>query len=149
MKHQLITTLILPAMLASTAAIADNIPDGSPVAPAGSTKSIFISDPFEAGFGKDPFYPRTERFLKKKVEVEDDHVLRVKFPELFLRGVSSADGRKLAIINTYTMAEGEESSFKGADGKAVKVKCVLIKDKSVIVSALGETKEITLRAAVQ
>ena len=149
MKHPSFIALALPLLLTAVAADANNISDGSPVAPAGAPKSSFVSDHFEAGFGKDPFFPKTDRFQKKKVEFEEDLTPKIKFPEISLRGISSTDGRKLAIINNYTLGEGEEFALKGSDGKAVKVKCVTIKEKSVLVSAHGETKEISLRAAVQ
>lgn len=149
MKHQFLVALALPLLAVSVASNANNISDGSPVAPAGSPKSFFLSEPFEAGFGKDPFFPKTDRFLKKKVEALDDAPLKVTFPDVSLRGISFTDGKKLAILNNNTLGEGEEFSLKGSDGKAVKVKCVTIKEKSVFVSAHGETKEIFLRAALQ
>lgn len=150
MKHQFLVALALPLLAVSVASNANNISDGSSVTPAGSPKSFFVSDPFEAGFGKDPFFPKTERFQKKKVEVEEDLTPKSRLPDnISLKGISSVDGRKLAIINNYTLGEGEEFSLKGPDGKAVKVKCVTIKEKSVLVSSQGETKEISLRAALQ
>lgn len=149
MKHQFLVALALPLLAVSVASNANNISDGSPIAPAGSAKSFFVSEPFEAGFGKDPFFPKTDRFQKKKVEAPDEGPPKVTFPDVSLRGISFTDGKKLAILNNSTVGEGEEFSLKGTDSKAVKVKCVTIKEKSVLVSAHGETKEIFLRAALQ
>jgi len=53
--------------------------------------------------------------------------------------------KRLAIINNYTLATGEEFSLRyGA--QVVKVKLVEVKEASAVVSANGATKELTLRA---
>lgn len=150
MKHQFLVALALPLLITSVASQANTISDGSPVAPAGAPKSFFVSDPFETGFAKDPFFPKTERFQKKKAEIEENPTPKSKIPDnISLRGLSSSDGKKLAIINNYTLGEGEEFTLKGTDGKPVKIKCVTIKEKSVLVSSQDETREIALRAALQ
>jgi hypothetical protein len=65
-----------------------------------------------------------------------------------LRGISVTDGQKLAIINTYTVGEGEEFTLKYRS-QVLKIKCIEIKEKSVIIDSGGATKEIFLRQAVQ
>ena len=62
-----------------------------------------------------------------------------------LKGISAFQGRKLAIINNYTVGEGEEFVLK-TRGQPIQIKCVEIKDKSAVVSVNGATKEIPLRA---
>jgi len=114
-------------------------------APANGLKSVFNDDP---SFGKDPFFPKSPR--RKFVPKTPDE----KPPEptvsdlLMLRGISVVEGRKLAIINNYTVGEGEEFSLK-FNGHTVKGQCVEIKEKSVIINSGGATKEIFLRTAVQ
>jgi hypothetical protein len=61
-----------------------------------------------------------------------------------LKGISTFQGKKLAIINNYPVAEGEEFSLK-TGGPLLRIKCVEIKEKSVVVSVGGATKEIQLR----
>jgi hypothetical protein len=153
MKH--VVTFVVSVVAGSillalaTVARAATIPDGSPVSPVGSPRSTFISDAFEPGFGRDPFFPKTQRFVKKAPKEEEDRPpVEQLFPEITLRGISLEQGRKLAILNNTTLGEGEELTLK-FNGKLVKAKCVEIKEKSVLVAANGTTKEILLRAALQ
>jgi hypothetical protein len=117
----------------------------SPTAPPGAPKSVFNDDP---SFGKDPFFPKSPR--RKFVPKSPDE----KPPEptvsdsIALRGISFVDGKRLAIINTATVGEGEEFSIK-VNGQVLKGQCVEIKEKSVIINSGGATKEIFLRSAVQ
>ncbi len=125
--------------------VADNISDGSPVAPPGAPRSAFVSLPGEDGFGKDPFYPRSNRTDKKPLEVEKLVPAIASVPvEVVLRGISFGAGRKLAIINNYTVAEGEDFTLR-IDGKLIKGQCVEIKEKSAVIKVNGVTKEIPLR----
>lgn len=115
------------------------------IAPPGAPKSEFIDDP---SVGKDPFFPKSPR--RKFVPKAPDE----KPPDptvsdsITLRGISSVDGKKLAIINTSTVGEGEEFSIK-VNGQVLKGQCIEIKEKSVIINSGGATKEIFLRSAVQ
>ena len=116
-----------------------------PIAQASGLKSVFTDDP---SFGKDPFFPKSPRrkFVPKS---SDEKPPDPTVPEFIkLQGYSFSDGKKLAIINGYTLGEGEEFSLK-FNGQALKIQCVEIKDKSVIINSGGATKEIFLRQAVQ
>ena len=111
-------------------------------------QSTFVSDPT---FGKDPFFPNSKRRLglpapRATVSVVPD-VNPTGEPQwdlLNLRGISLAATRKLAMINHYTFAEGEEMDVKVAN-QVVKVRCVSIKERSVVISVKGRTREIKLR----
>lgn len=129
--------------------VADHIADGSPVAPPGAPRSVFISFPGEDGFGKDPFYPRTTRFIKQAVKVDDTVPVRQGVPDsVVLKGISFVEGRKLAIINNYTVAEGEDFTLR-LEGKLIKGQCIEIKERSAVVKVSGESKEIPLRSNLQ
>ena len=137
---------VLLAGFSQNCGVADNISDGSPIAPPGAPRSVFISLPGEDGFGKDPFYPRSTRFIKQAAKVEDVATVKQGVPEsVVLNGISLLEGRKLAIINNYTVAEGEDFTLR-IDGKLIKGQCVEIKVKSAVVKVSGETKEIPLRS---
>ncbi len=128
---------------------ADTISDGSPVAPAGGPKSTFVNEPGEPGFGKDPFHPNTTRFKPKKVELPAEIKKQQPIPDsVVLRGISMTEGRRLAIISNQTVGEGEEFNHR-VGNTVLKLKCVTIKDKSVIVAAGEATRELTLRASFQ
>lgn len=131
--------LLLPASLrADTAATSTN-------APANGLKSVFNDDP---SFGKDPFFPKSPR-RKFVPKAPDEKPPDPTVSDLItLRGISFADGKKLAIINTSTVGEGEEFSVKH-NGQVLKGQCIEIKEKSVIINSGGATKEIFLRTAVQ
>ena len=140
---------ILLVRFSPTCGVADNISDGSPVAPLGTPCSVFVSVPGEDGFGKDPFYPRSTRFIKQAVKMEDVMSAKQGFPEsILLKGISFVAGRKLAIINNYTVAEGEDFTLR-IDGKLIKGQCVEIKEKSAVIRVSGDTKEIPLRSYLQ
>jgi hypothetical protein len=106
-------------------------------------KSVFVEDP---AFGKDPFFPNSTRRGRVPVAVAPK-VLNVETPELFLKGLSGTPDRRLAIINNYTFQSGEESLVRVA-GVAVKVRCIEIRERSVIVSINGITKELKLRPKI-
>lgn len=139
------------SMFIAIGASANTIPDTSPIAPAGAPKSSFVSDHFEPTFGRDPFFPKTDRFKVKVVEPEAPDTPKgpVIPANISLKGISSVEGRRLAILNNYTLSEGEEFTVKTEKGEPVKVKCVSIKEKSVVVQVGEHSKEIALRAALQ
>lgn len=112
------------------------------IVPPNAPKSVFVS---EAGFGKDPFFPNSTR-IAKVVAVDPEP--RATVPEyVSLKGISLVAGKKLAIINNYTVAEGEEFSLRyGA--QITKVKCIEIKERLVVVQVNGVTKELALRAGI-
>jgi hypothetical protein len=117
----------------------------SSIVPAGAPKSEFVDDP---GNGKDPFFPRSTR-RKAVVKTLDTAPPDPTVPSFItLRGLSFSQGRKLAIINNYTLGEGEEFSLK-VNGQVLKIKCIEIKEKSVIIETGGATKEIPLRSTLQ
>src|SRR5690242_14126261 len=101
----------------------------SPVPPpSGGPKSEFVDDP---GFGLDPFFPASTRRPKVVVKNPDIEPPRATVPDsVVLKGITTFQGRKLAIINNYPLGEGEEFTLKGAS--PLRVKCVEIKEKSVV-----------------
>lgn len=117
----------------------------SPIVPPSAPKSTFNDDP---SFGKDPFFPKSPRrkFVPKAPDEKPPDPTVSDF--IMLKGISFVDGKKLAIINTSTVGEGEEFSLK-SNGQVLKGQCVEIKEKSVIINSGGATKEIFLRQAVQ
>ena len=115
-------------------------------APPGAPQSVFNSQP---GSGKDPFFPNSTRLRPRPaVRVTDPGSLKSGVPEfIVLKGLSVLTQRKLAIINNYTVAAGEEFTLK-VSGHTLKVKCVEIKENSVVVEVNGSTKELQLRPGI-
>jgi hypothetical protein len=110
------------------------------LAPLHAPKSEFNYRP---GFTKDPFFPKSTEVIRPAVPNHASSHGTV--PDyVVLRGVSIANGRKLAIINYQTVGENEEFTLKRG-GKSVLVRCVEIKPQSVIVTVEGGSKELFLR----
>jgi len=109
------------------------------VVPPNAPRSEFKHD---IGFGKDPFFPKSTR-RPKVVEPPKGPITTSVPGNVALKGISVFKDKKLAIINDRTLAEGEEFTLKG-NGQPVRVKCVEIKEKSVIVSVGSATKELAL-----
>lgn len=136
--------LLTACVLMPESGLADNSLSPSIVPPT-APKSEFLDDP---SMGKDPFFPKSSR-RKFVPKVQDDQPPDPTVPEfIVLKGFSVFQGRKLAIINNYTVGEGEEFVLR-ANGQVLKVQCVEIKDKGVVVSVGGATKEIPLPRTLQ
>src|SRR5258708_37502634 len=70
-----------------------------------------------------------------------------QFNEVILKGISGPKNHRLAMINNQTLGAGESVTLKLA-GSPVKLRCLEIRDKSVVVALDGraERRELRLRA---
>jgi hypothetical protein len=113
-------------------------------------RSLFIDVVTDSKIGKDIFFPNTKRLIPAVVKPTDNAQPVKQEPtalaQLVLKGISGPPNRRLALINTRTMSQGETWEIK-LNGKMVRVKCEEIRNRSVIVSQEGfnEKKEIYLR----
>jgi hypothetical protein len=140
MKPPLIYLLLLLGTFACRSAKAASVED---IVPQNCPKSEF-NDSID--FGKDPFFPRSGRRPKVAIKNTDTETIRPNVPDhIVLKGISVLKDKRLAIINNYTLGEGEEFLLKNA-GQAFKVKCVEIKERSAIISVNGATKELPMRS---
>jgi hypothetical protein len=106
------------------------------IEPAVIPQSIFESAP---PAGKDPFFPNSSR--GPKITKAEPVVVRI--PEISLKGITGTIAKRLCILNNRTFEVGEEGELK-VSGQTIKVKCVEIKTKSVIVIINGIEKELNL-----
>lgn len=104
--------------------------------------STFIT-PTSLKEGRDPFHPKSTRFIAKPVVVKP----AVGPVVLECKGVSGTADRPLAIINNRTFAVGEEQFVNTAAGR-VKVKCLAIDGMKVRVQAQGEVRELLFSKGV-
>jgi len=104
-------------------------------------KSVFEDD---LKNGKDPFFPKSMRRGEKSPAINAQVVAPVV--QLALKGISGPANRRFALINNQPLAVGETAYVRIATGQ-VKVRCVEIRESSVIVSVEGdpEQKELRLR----
>lgn len=101
-------------------------------------KSVFVDRP---NFGRDPFFPNSTRRGRL---IETNRVEPVaNFSNIVLKGISGTAENRLAIINNKTFAAGEEGALP-VSGHLTKVKVVEVREKSVVISINGVTKELFL-----
>lgn len=113
-----------------------------------STQSVFLDEP---NFGKDPFFPKSDR--RKPVIVTpvnaapDASFYAQAFNSIVLRGISGLPGHRLALLNNRTVGVGEDTDVR-FNNQILHVRCLEIRDKTVLLGIEGtkETKEIHLRA---
>lgn len=139
--QNLLPALFLPAacfLLVSSPGLSQN----SPKPDASVAKSIF-DDKLHAG--KDPFFPNSARRQDRPAST-DPKMPQAPVVQLFLKAITGPPTRRLALINNQTFAAGEEGLVKVVNGQ-VKIRCVEIKDGSVVVAIEGnpEPKELKLR----
>ena|SRR5437867_681093 len=112
-----------------------------------SAKSAFVDDP---NFGKDPFFPKSGR---RKVQIvvpvgvtPNANAFGQVFNSIVLKGISGLPGRRLALLNNRTLEVGEMLEFR-INNQLIKVRCVEVREKSVVIGIDGttETREIRLR----
>ena len=100
--------------------------------------SAFHSE-FDLSAGKDPFFPKSRRFdAVKGVPV-------LPIVPITLKGISSAKGKRLAIISNRTFEVGEEAELR-LNGRTVRVRCLEIRESSALVAidGMAEPKELKL-----
>ncbi len=95
---------------------------------------------------KDPFFPLS---LRQPLPTATNS-LAYSASSFLLKGLSGSAGRRLALINNRTLADGETTEITTAAGK-IKIHCVQIKESSVIIRAdnQSETIEVFLRKSAQ
>jgi type II secretory pathway component PulC len=101
-------------------------------------KSVFVDRP---NFGRDPFFPNS---LRRGKTVQDTVVEPVaNFNNIVLKGISGTAEKRLAIINNKTFEAGEDGELR-ISGHLTKIKIVEVREKSVVISLNGVTRELFL-----
>ena len=116
-------------------------PDASLVVgqPVAAPKSVFTDD---AQFGRDPFFPGSARRAPKivaRASAVDPRTL-----PLTLKVIIVGQNKKLAHINNRSFEPGEQSEVL-AGGQKIRIKCLEIREQSVLISFEGTQKELFLR----
>lgn len=102
-------------------------------------RSLFVDNPT---VGRDPFFPNSTRRGPKVMNTNTTVV--VPPSKLTLNGLSGSRQNRLAIINHRTFSVGEEAEVR-VDGQPVKVRCLEIRDKSVVVTVNGDNQEVSFK----
>ena len=111
---------------------------------ASSIPQSFFVQPKDQTEGKDPFYPKSMRPYVRSVPVRTN--VPVEPITLTLNGITGPPKRSV-MINGVTFEPGEERDVKNKNGAKTHVKCLEIKDESVLIELPGgEKQELRLRA---
>lgn len=108
-------------------------------------KSVFVL-PANPDEGRDPFFPNSTRPYATSTPAAPARPAAAPV-SLVLKGFSGPVDRRLAIINNRTFEAGEEGDVVFPGGR-IKVRCVEIRDESVVIEMGGERRELRLRRGV-
>ena len=111
------------------------------LAPKNASQSEFV---IRNGYGKDPFFPKSTRLQSNAPSPDKEEILSGVPDFIVVKGISHNKERKLTIINNYTVGEGEEFDLRRA-GRTIRVRCIEIKERSVVIGVDGATKTIPLK----
>jgi len=103
-------------------------------------KSIYVP-PSTRSEGRDPFFPNRFATAPTPTPVQTTGVV------LVLNGISGTPQNPFAIINNRTFAKGEEQEVPSSAGRVL-VRCVDIKENTVIVDVDGQRQELRLRSGI-
>ena len=130
----------LPAAAAPVAAPAA-APVAKPVAPVAVARSVFVL-PANPQEGRDPFFPTSTRPYEEAVNKNPVGDLS----SLVLKGISGSADHRLVIINNHTFGSGDEGDVITPRGR-IHLRCVEIKDKSVVIESGGQRHELNNTSA--
>jgi hypothetical protein len=111
-------------------------------------KSVFII-PTTPQQGKDPFYPTSMRLFASVTVTPATPQPAFSAVELQLKALSGPPDHRLAIINNHTFEAGEEGEVgtNAGQGRA-RIRCLQIKEDSVLVQIGGEQRVLRLRPGI-
>jgi len=101
-------------------------------------KSSF-SVPAKPADGHDPFFPMSDRLFATKTAPKQTPT--TAGASLVFNGLSGTSEHRLAMINGYTFAEGEEASVNTSTGRQ-RVRLVELKGQLAVVEVAGERREL-------
>ena len=137
----LVAVLSLGGLALSLNAASTNTPPWELPVP----KSVFVDD---NKAGRDPFFPRSSRRAPKspnpptKGDPTKGPLEKSPSDRLRLQGITG----KVALINNVDFVAGQESEVRTSGGK-LKIRCVAIRQNSVVIQASGEPEPKILKLA--
>jgi len=105
-----------------------------------SLRSVFIlpANPTE---GRDPFFPKSNRPYEAAMTTTKTSAVDIS--ALVIRGISGPPDHRLVVINSTTFAAGDVADVFTDQGR-IRVHCVEIKPRSVVIEIRGQYHELTL-----
>jgi hypothetical protein len=113
----------------------------APTATNAIVRSVFIL-PASMSEGRDPFFPNS---LRPYANANPVPARGADLTSLTINGFSGQADHRLVIINNHTFAVGDEEDVITSQGR-IHVRCLEIKDNSVLIEAEGHRQELTYKA---
>jgi hypothetical protein len=136
----------VPVQTNLTASVTNSAPAKVALADLPIPQSVFIN-PTNQQEGRDPFYPRSTRPYGSSVVSRTNQVAVVPSVDLHLKGFSGPPSHRLAIINNHTFETGEEGEVITTAGR-MRIRCLEIKDDSVVIQIGGERRTLRFRSGL-
>jgi hypothetical protein len=144
------------ATIVSASAAAGPAPASAPAQPKPSAviqpalpQSVFII-PKNASEGRGPFFPRSTRVYTPVLPLLVMPTTNAvpAFPtDIRLKGISGSMDHRLALINNHTFEAGEEAEVTTVSGRIL-VRCLQIREESVLIQVGPERRELRMRAGI-
>ena len=105
--------------------------------------------PTSAAQGRDPFFPHSSRLgpIRPKPGGGTEPGPGTPAIALVLQGISGTDAKRFALISRRTFEAGEEGDVTVGRTK-VHVRCITIKEDSVLIEVDGKPQELRLRPGI-
>lgn len=109
-------------------------------------RAVFVTD---VSFGRDPFFPASTRRGQPAIQPSTNAPAFAVNASFALKGISGTRLQPLALINNTTVAEGEVADIRSG-ARSYKVRCVEIRDRSVLIEivATRQVQELRLREGI-
>ncbi len=136
---QKLTVVLLSATVLRVSLLVAAPANQSQSAKTNSIRSVFIL-PTNPREGRDPFFPKSNRPFEMAPAATNN------VPEvtaLVVKGISGSSDHRLVIINNHTFAAGDTADVITDQGR-IRVHCIEIKPRSVIIEVGGQYHELTL-----
>jgi hypothetical protein len=137
LRFRKLTAVLLPAAILWASPLVAAPANQAQSAKTNSLRSDFIL-PANPGEGRDPFFPKSNRPYETAMATTNN---AVEATALVVKGISGSSDRRLVIINNHTFATGEIGDVITGQGR-IRVHCVEIKPRSVVVEVNGQYHEL-------
>lgn len=150
-----LASLALSSVAGQTKTNATTKPATLPLPPATATTNVAPSGlkiPFSAFVipskpqqGRDPFFPQSNRLFEETFTAATTNQPGLAVPDLQLKALSGLPGHRLAMINNLTFEVGEDAEVPTSNGRT-RVRCLAIRDDSVVIQVNGEQRVLRFRS---
>ena len=139
LRFRKLAAVLLPATVLWASPLVAAPTNQSQPAKTNLVRSVFIL-PANPGEGRDPFFPKSNRPYETAMTATNN---TVEVTALVVKGVSGSSDRRLVIINNHTFAAGDIADVITDQGR-IRVHCVEIKTRSVVIEVGGQYHELPL-----